>query len=276
MNIYDCHVHTTYSNCGKVSMQMQCERAMALGLSAVTFTDHNYPAPKGYGPCENVIQSVKEAKKMQEVYQGKLQIFCGVEMADISLDVFDNTTIYQMDGLDCVLGSIHSKALIKRYIPDAPCKTLMGLGENIDMDFARDFMQLYFLEMVKMVKEADIDVLAHLTYPLRYINGDGHKNMQMTEFFPVIDEILDVLIDRDISLEVNTSGFARGWNEFIPQEDIIRRYYEKGGRNITTGSDSHRTETLSVGIPEAIQLLKKIGFTHGSYYQNRKRKTYQL
>ena len=276
MEIYDCHVHTNFSHDGKATTEEQCEQAIGLGLSGITITDHTYPAPEGFAHGENIVLSVERAKHMQDKFGEQLKIFSGAEVADIFLDGCDNRPFYAISQIDCLLGSVHSAAVIKRHFPDEPWKTLVGCGADITLDFARRFTEKYFLEVLKMAQEAAVDVIAHLTYPLRYINGDGKKGLDITEFYPIMDQIFAVMIKRGLSLEVNTSGLARAWNEMMPNEDILARYFALGGRNVTTGSDAHRTEHLAVGIPEAICALKRVGFTHGSYYVGRKRQTYKL
>ncbi len=62
----------------------------------------------------------------------------------------------------------------------------------------------------------------------------------------------------------------------MPPKELLCRYYQLGGRRITLGSDSHATHTLSVGIPEAMDMLKEIGFTHANYYVQRSAREYKL
>lgn len=276
MQIYDCHVHTAFSHDGKASLEQQCQKAKELGLSGITITDHNYPPPKGLSFAENIRKSVEEANRLKDRVGESIQILSGVEMADLFLGGCDAAPFYAIQDIDCILGSVHSKAIIRRYFPDAPVSTLLGTCHRIDLDFARRFTQQYLLEVLKTAEEGDVDVIAHLSYPLRYINGEGNIGLQISEFYPTIDEIFEAMIKRGLALEVNTSGLSRGWNEFMPQESVLERYYKKGGRYITTGSDAHKTEQLAVGICEAQDVLKRIGFTHGSYFVGRKRQDYKL
>ena len=276
MPIYDCHVHTVFSHDGKAHFSEYCDKAVSMGIDGFTVTEHNYAAPKGFSHGEHVRASLEEGKRMREQYADSLEILCGIEVADIFLDGCDNAPFYHMDGIDCLLGSVHSAAVICKYFPEWPIKSLVGNGKNLSVDFARKFMECYLTECLKTAEEADVDVIAHLTYPLRYINGDGGMGLELSEFSPILDEILSAIIQRDLSLEVNTSGYFKGWHEFMPTEQLLARYFALGGRNITTGSDAHRCEAFAVGIPEAKQMLKSIGFTHGSFYRNRKRQSYLL
>ncbi len=275
MQIFDCHVHTTCSFDGKATAKEQCIRGAELFLGGITLTDHNYPAPESFHQGEHIRASCENAKRLSEVYAGKLLVMSGAEVADIFLDGCDNTPVYDAKP-DFLLGSVHSSAIFRKYFPNEQIKTLLKNGKNITLDFARRFTERYFIEMLKTAESADVDALAHLTYPLRYINGEGKLGLSVLEFSGITDEIFKTAIKRDIAIEVNTSGYAIGWNECMPSKALLCRYYELGGRRITLGSDAHTTDRLSVGIPEAIGMLKEIGFTHASYYVQRTAQAYAL
>jgi len=276
MSVYDCHVHTAFSFDGKAKLSEHCERAVALGLSGFAVTEHNDYAAAGFSHGDHVRASIAEVNRLKEQYEKQVKIFCGVEVADIFLGSYDNTPFYEMKDIDILLGSVHTSALIRKYFPESPVYTLVGNGRNVTKDFGRRLMEQYLLEVLKTAEKAEVDVIAHLTYPLRYLNGDGALGLDISEFSPILDQIFSAIIKRDLSLEVNTSGYFKGWQEFMPPEALLARYYALGGRNITMGSDAHQAEALAVGIPEAKQMLKSIGFTHGSFYQNRKRQSYLL
>lgn len=275
MEIYDCHVHTTYSFDGKATIGEQCDRAISLGLRAITVTDHTTPVPKGYAYCENIRKSVEAANRKKEELEGTLLVLSGMELGD-PLTCGDERykPFYDIKGVDCILGSVHSGPIFKTYFPNNPYGSdLRRSVATADMDFLKRFVERYYTEVLKLVEKADVDVITHLTFPLRYINGQANRGFDITEFDALIDEVLKAIIKTGKTLEVNTSGYA-GWGEFMPNSEILKRYFALGGRHISLGSDAHRAAHLSVGIPEAMELLKKIGFTHGSYFVNRERMEY--
>ena len=71
---------------------------------------------------------------------------------------------------------------------------------------------------------------------------------------------MDELVRRDIALELNTSGWHYGLGQPHPHGDILKRYYEKGGRLITIGSDAHSTDRVAKYFDKAEELLKSVGF----------------
>jgi histidinol-phosphatase (PHP family) len=77
---------------------------------------------------------------------------------------------------------------------------------------------------------------------------------------------------------VNTSGLRGiyGLNETLPSEEILKLYYDCGGKIITIGSDSHDKTTLGDNFEDVIKLLKKIGFEDIYVYENMKYKKTNL
>lgn len=128
----------------------------------------------------------------------------------------------------------------------------------------------YFDAVLRTAEEQDIDVLAHLTCPLRYICGKYGREVDLTVYSDVIDRILKSIIARGIALEVNTSNIGNvKYGELMPPPDIIKRYREFGGYLITVGSDAHVAEKICNGFGEAFKTLKRLGFDRYFYYESR-------
>ena len=277
MEIYDCHLHSTYSSDGKSTVDELCEVALSKGIKAITITDHNALLPEGFSHYENIKAAVLEVQRKNEELNGKLMVLSGVELEDQLTGDYDCSPFFEIDGIDCILGSIHSSPIVKKYYPHRPFGDHIGTGAyTADMDTLREFMKIYYKELLHTAENTDVDVITHLTFPFRYINGKAKRGLEISEFYPLIDEVLKAIIKTDKSLEVNTSGFSWEWREFMPNEDVIKRYYLLGGRNVTIGSDAHETKNLGVGIPEAQKMLKSLGFKYGSYYVKRKRYEYEF
>lgn len=54
--------------------------------------------------------------------------------------------------------------------------------------------------------------------------------------------------------------FRYDLNDLTPSKDILKLYYDLGGKIITIGSDSHQKDHLGKYIEENKQILKEIGF----------------
>ena len=84
-----------------------------------------------------------------------------------------------------------------------------------------------------------------------------------------LDAVLETLIKNDKALEVNTSGLRQLIGTTLPDENVIRRFRELGGRYVTLGSDAHRWGDVGAGIEDGLNLLLKCGFTHFTVYSKR-------
>ena len=277
MQIFDCHVHSTYSFDANATIEEQCRRAQDIGLCGITITDHSDYPLKGYQKMEHIAASVKEANQKKEKLHGSLMVLAGVEVGDpLTYGKEDYKEVYKIKGLDCILGSIHSKPIFDMYFQDNPYGYDIGKSaQTADMDFLKRFIEIYYKEVRRLSECVDVDIVTHLTFPLRYINGQARRGLDITEFYDYIDAIFEKIIETGKTLEVNTSTCDQ-WGEPMPNCDLLKRYYLLGGRKISLGSDAHKSEQLAKGIPSAIELLKNIGFTHASYFVNRERREYQL
>ena len=105
--------------------------------------------------------------------------------------------------------------------------------------------------------------MGHLGYVTRQAPYPD-KEIRLSESGEKIDRILKRIIASDKTLEVNTN---RGLN---PNAEILARYFELGGRNVSFGSDAHHGG-LCDGWDEAVKVLKDIGFSELSVFKRRKK-----
>ena len=79
----------------------------------------------------------------------------------------------------------------------------------------------------------------------------------MAEFGERIDDILLTIVRKRKILEVNTA-IAEGT---LPTRELVKRYFELGGRKVSYGSDAHKRERIGDKREEATAMLREIGFT---------------
>lgn len=274
MKLYDCHIHSEYSIDGKDTIEDIINTAIKKGVSAITITDHALPFHPDYKNYEHIKKSTDETKRLAEKYKDKILVLSGVERDDEYPP--DYLEPFYDFNLDCILGSAHSEPTFKRYFSDCGFKSLKYCADVKDINFLEQVIEKYYERLAGLANFADVDIITHLTFPFRYINGYANRSMDVKKFYPLMDEVLKGIIKTNKTLEVNTSGKVTSWNEYMPNEEILMRYYKSGGRNISLGSDAHKMENVTASFNEASKMLKKIGFTHGSYFIKRKRYEYKL
>ncbi|MBO4355653.1 MAG: histidinol-phosphatase HisJ family protein [Clostridia bacterium] len=270
MGFYDCHNHTNESHDSNCDINDLCLSSIGKGLSGIAVTDHCDIEYYTTTDCEGIVErSVSSAMTAQERFEGKLDILTGIELGEIVWNESLSDKIINSHELDIVIGSVHYSGASVYSVPFSRLDM-----SDFDMKECREYLTYYFDDVRNMVYNYDIDVLAHLTIVLRYMCGKYHHNLDISEFYPQIDDILGKIIKRGIALEVNTSSYKTVG--FMPDCDILKIYREKGGELITLGSDSHNACDVASHFEEAKKLLNDLGFERAYYYKNRKPVAYTL
>lgn len=260
-NIVDLHTHTDNSFDGNHSTMYLCETAFMKGLRAVAFTDHlEMDAFYKDRFDRTAIQSFFEVSKARSAFKGRLLVCVGAELGQAVYNKEISEKLTSTMKYDIVIGAIHN-------LPEVQDFYYMDFNdESIDYN---KLLDQYFEWELKLAQWGGFDTLAHLTYPLRYIVGNYKKPVDMSKYSEIIDEILLTLIKNEKALELNTAGLRQPIGVTSPDEGILRRYKELGGKLITIGSDAHFAEHLGAGIEQGYKLLQRCGFDSIAIYQNR-------
>lgn len=271
MILFDSHVHTSFSTDSQAPMESMVLQAIQNGLKGIIFTDHmDYNFPKKYdwdtqspeGPFTFDLDSyLRSINDLKEKYKDEIEVCPGVEIG-LKNDAYDkNVALSHNDALDYVIGSTHLIENIDPYYP-----------EYWEMYEENKGIQKYFdttLDNLLNLGDIRIDSIGHLDYIVRY-SPSGSKTYRYSSFSEVIDEILHVIIDKEISLEINTSGYEKSGNMPNPNFDIIKRYQVLGGKKITFGSDAHSTDRIGKRFEDAKNLAKEAGFNYYTTFSKRK------
>lgn len=261
--IIDCHNHSNFSSDAVDSVNDMCLRAVELNMKAFAITDHCDFDGSNLPHCiEKISSSVKATEDFRNSHPSNTEILTGVELGEASDFPDDAKTILELCDYDVVIGSYHNSASGEDfYYVDA---------KSLSDKEISDLLTAYFNKIYETAKVSGINVLAHITYPLRYIVGNHKRKVDINDYNEIITLILKTIIERGVSLEVNTSGLRQQIAETLPNADILKMYRNLGGELISLGSDSHNTKDLGKGIKETVSLLKSLGFTHITYYKKRK------
>ena len=263
---YDFHIHTDNSLDGRQSVDDACRAAIEKGLKGIAITDHAdicfFEREDTVNRFKKVISEIESAK---EKYAGQLEIYTGIEMAEYLTNAEGAEATLAVGEYDVILGSVHT--VYRDDIPDSYSRVDFSL---LTKEKVISFIDLYFDKMLEMIYKTDFDILSHLTCPLRYINGKYKCDIDIHIFESKIKKILSEIIERGISLEIHTSGYASPVPYFMPERDILTLYYEMGGRHISIGSDAHVSANVAVGFDKALDMIRSVGFDSYVIYKQRK------
>ena len=260
-NIVDLHVHTDNSFDGNHSATFFCEKAEFTDLRAVAFTDHcevdQFRGDPAYE--KRIFQSFFEIAKVRSAFRGKLLILNGIELGQPAFDTETADKILSTHDYDMVLGSVHNLRGGEDFY----------FMENLTLSEAEKLLDEYFNAIIEMINWGNFDVLAHLTYPLRYFYSKSNLDIDLDKFKDKIDEILLLAAKSEKSLEINTAALRQPLNKLSPEVDIVKRFKELGGKYVSVGSDAHYAEHLAADIDMAYNCALEAGFDSITFFQKR-------
>lgn len=266
LNIFDSHTHSDTSWDAQHSITFLCETAVKKGILGIAITDHceiNEYADRDMDA--RIRQGYFEALKARAAFGNSLTLSYGIELGQITYDVPLARKVLSAKPYDFVLGSLHC---------------IHGNEDFYYMDFKDRnpyaLLEEYYKELYEVAKLNLFDSLAHISYPIRYMNGKYHLGVDLSRMDDWIDPILKTLVQNGKALEINTSGLRESVGETSPTLRYVRRFRELGGQFVTLGSDAHAAEDLGAGIPEAMQMACDAGFEYFTFYKKRQPRLLQI
>jgi histidinol-phosphatase (PHP family) len=260
---YDMHVHSTSSPDASLSEVSLAHRAVKEGLAGVGFVVHLdfHPSDFCYGSFDSVEYETAFRKAARET-AGSLILMKGVELGEPLRFRSEITVALTESRFDFLMGALH-------WIED---RFLLDESAYASTD-PLELVEEYLRRTLEIVENCELDILAHLGIFRRGLAKAGiSTGFDETILWPVLlERILVTMIERNIALEVNTSGLRRLESVTYPNHAVLRLYRTLGGELVTTGSDTHRDPWVFNALPQAAELLLETGFTHTVRFTERER-----
>lgn len=254
--LFESHSHTPLCNHADGEPSEYAAVAFARGLRGLIVTCHN-PMPNGFSHHvrmrEDQFYSYLDlVAKTRDEWHGRVDVRLGLEA-----DYFEGCESYlerQLASADFqfVLGSVHPQIAefrAKYWQPDQV-----------------EVQRTYFRLLAQSAETGLFDSLAH---------PDLIKNVTSQFWDPkvILDDIrfaLDRIAATGVAMELNTSGVNKTISEMNPFPAMLREI-SKRKIPITLGADAHEPWRVADGYETALQLLQDCGFTHVSFFLERKR-----
>jgi histidinol-phosphatase (PHP family) len=260
----DNHVHTewSYDTSADASMLRSCERAVAIGLPSIAFTEHLEFTEGGPGDAIasvatdhrwwSRIRPLDVAGYMaciaecRERFPG-LRILSGIEAGETHLFAASAGAFVHGYEFDRVLGSLHAVPFQGRLV-------------SADAIFGRmsddDAMRCYFTELIALIEGSDLfEILAHLDFPRRYWPTGAHLYREEV-FEEEYRAVLRALAGTGRALEINTKSP-------LASVDLVRWWREAGGTAVSFGSDAHQPGRVGDRFKLAVDVVEAAGFRPG-------------
>lgn len=256
--IVDTHTHSTHSFDGRAELKDMLATAQKKGVAFYGVCEHfNYDYDLS---CLDKDEAARvagfdpdgyfhEGRHLQEDYAGVMNVLIGAEFG-----YSDDEAV-----------KARYREALQKYSPDFVVNSVHSIGgKDYYYTSTGDKAKAYgeYLSLIRRSLDAPYhyDIVGHIGYVARYVPYED-KSFETSMFGEQIDDILSTIIAKDKILEVNTAS-KKLPQKTIPDENILRRYYELGGRKISFGSDAHDAWRIAEKWDEVVEMLKNIGFTY--------------
>lgn len=265
--MYDLHIHSNYSIDSRSSMEEMTLAALEKNMRTIGFADRinlDYTANK-IDLSFRIDDYLRDINRVKYRYLKEIEVLAGLEIGMQSGLGQRYREKLQDQSLDYIIMSVHSIKGRDIFLDDF----LNGLSLD-------EALSLYYQEVYHCVSKYDeYDILGIFDSIDRYLLLQ-EQLPSYDPLFPLIKEILTILISKGKSLEVNSSALRYGLDSFHPKLPILRLYKDLGGDNITIGSSSNTGENIGFQYRMIEKSLKELGFRHIHIYRKRKRIPIQI
>lgn len=257
--ITDVHTHSSFSADGKTPLCDMVARAEALGVGYFGVSEHfDYDYLTDGVLCEGKQVPMTDAaayfaaaRALQRGHADKLRLLAGAEFG-----YTPNKKAHTM-----------YEALIRAYAPDFVVNSVhtvdgadVWFGEYFAGKTKRQAYRGYLLRVLESLSAPyAYDIVGHIGYVARNAPYED-RLLRYEDEAALFDEILGGVIARQKILEVNSSG--RGAGDFIPNPDLLARYFAMGGRLVSFASDAHDAARICDKRGDVVAALRAVGFTH--------------
>lgn len=257
----DTHIHSLYSFDGKEEIDNLCREAIAKRIKIIAITDHSEALENThFGDFEeNRLENQRFAiEAAREKYKNSLVLLYGCELGQPHLNPEYAKEVLSRFDFDYVIGSLHY---------------LRGNIDLYDINYTRENyvsqLKTYFAEIRAMIEIGGFQALGHLDYILRRMQPCFDGAPTFRGFEDELELIIKMLVERDIALEVNSSGLRNWFNDIGMEPWVLELFKKLGGKHVTFGSDAHNSSVLGLGYTQALSLIKAAGFNALTYYKNK-------
>lgn len=244
----DYHLHTLFCNHAVGGMERYIQSAIDLGLREICFLDHltMQKTDPGLSMTPEEVQYYFHAVQvLKQKHRKEISIKAGLEVDFNPVFTDFLQDIIETFAFDVIAASLH--------FPDGldivSHRSAWRHGEkNVD-----DVYELYFDHLKKMLDYHYFDMICHIDLIKKF----GRKPSR--SFAKEFDAILSIIKDKNVTVEVNTSGYDHPAGDIYPSLDILKKCHEQGIR-ITLGSDAHHPANVGKHYERVVPILLSIGY----------------
>ncbi len=204
----------------------------------------------------------KRIANLRKKYEGQINIKYGVELEWMGPDLglqWSRSKIFQAEDADYVIGSVH-------FAPE-------GLPYDGSKEEALELLKMrgslesywdgYFNEMIQMIECFGdmIQIIGHIDLPKLNVDMPEALVHFETSSHPLANKfrtLLELIADRNLSLDVNMAGKVKGVGVY-PVQSILRRANELQ-IPVCVGTDTHHVRYYGLNYKESLEYIQEAGY----------------
>ena len=256
--LQNLHTHSTFCD-GRDTLTEMVEEAIARGFHSIGFSKHSYMPFSAYFKTtreeaeENTRRYRAEAKRLKEVYRGRIELFCGEEV-----EMFSEVDKKHYDYL---IGSVHYLKIDEEYVGfDRDVPTVDGIIKTYFGGDGMAFARAYYAHLAELPSHNDFDIIGHFDLLVKNNDKGGFIDEDSKAYKDLGFEAIHALKGKIPLFEVNTGTISRGYKKSpYPQMEFLKEFRENGF-GATISSDCHDKRVLDCYFEESKELLRAAGF----------------
>jgi len=268
----DYHIHSAVTVDAQSSEDACCQRAAALGLKEIAFTNHVMLGNPDYTMSPDAVRGHAQAIHACQKKYPRMNIRMGLEVD--YLDAQDNqidAIIHRYEDItgrpfDFVMGAVHYlRGIFFSSKIHAPA--LFNPQENRDIHKTNLEVEEIYLEyfslVTKAVRSGLFDLIAHPDLIKKH-TGIFSPPVPFENYRASVETLVAALVDTGVGIEVNTKGLTLKVGEAYPSIPFLNLYISEArlrGQEpiITLGSDSHHAENVGALLMDGANAIKEAG-----------------
>ena len=258
------HTHTHHCD-GRGEPHEYAEAALRKGMPRLGFSGHNVvPFPTDWTmPAARLESYLHEVREVRERYRGRLEIFLGMEADFIPGMISPVHHDIRELGLDFVIGSVHFIGPSDGdhgWTVDGPAEEMEAAVHDGFGGDPRRLVERYYRLVASMAETAAPDIIAHFDI-VKKNNRDGRFFSEDAAWYRIaVKHALNAVRESGSIMEINTGGIVRDTSgAFYPSPWILQEARQMR-IPVIVSSDAHHPDHLDGRFPDAVQLLRGVGY----------------
>lgn len=246
-------------------MKCYIHEAIRIGMNEICFLDHltlNEKGKKYSMALREVPLYFQAVQNMKNLYHDQINIRAGLE-----IDFHPETLSLAEDiigkfAFDAIGGSIH-------FVNNVNIASRRE-SQKIKKTELDDLVQNYFERLLTMLDHDYYDFICHLDI----IKKTGLMNVSNSNDY-LIDTVLSKIADKNIPVEINSSGWGHPVKAPYPSKTLLRQCFDKN-IPLVMGSDAHHPEQIGKFYNKTLGIVASSGYTEVCVFRKRVRHTIKI